>query len=52
MAEIRHYLVIHAPVEKVYRAISEQQGLAAWWTDDVIAEPKVNSIAEFNFDKS
>jgi len=51
MAEIRHYLVIHAPVEKVYRAISEQSGLAAWWTDDVVAEPKINSVAEFNFDE-
>ena len=51
MAEIRHYLVIHAPLEKVYRAISEQQGLAAWWTDEVVADPKINALAEFNFDE-
>ena len=51
MAEIRHYLLIHAAVEKVYLAISEQSGLAGWWTDDVVAEPKINSIAEFNFDE-
>lgn len=49
MADILHNLIIKAPKEKVFKAITEQEGLAGWWTADVKAEPKVDSIAEFNF---
>jgi uncharacterized protein YndB with AHSA1/START domain len=49
MAEIKHLVVIDAPVETVYRAITEQSGLAAWWTEQTVAEPRAGSIAEFSF---
>ena len=49
MADIRHLVVIDAPVDSVYRALTEQAGLAGWWTTDTIAEPEVGSIAEFRF---
>ena len=49
MAEIRHLVVIDAPVDTVYRAITEQSGLAGWWTKETIAQPVVGSIAEFRF---
>ena len=49
MAEIRHYLLIRARPGVVYRALTEQSGLAAWWTRETVAEPRVGSIAEFKF---
>jgi len=49
MAEIKHFLIIKASPEKVYRAITEQEGLASWWTRETIAKPQIGSIAEFNF---
>ena len=49
MTEIRHMLLIDAPAESVYRAITEQEGLAAWWTVQALAEPKVDTIADFKF---
>ena len=49
MAEIKFLLTIRAPSEVVYKAITEQNGLAGWWTLDTIAEPVVGSIAEFRF---
>jgi len=35
--------------ERVYAAITEQAGLASWWTPDVVAEPTLGSVAEFRF---
>ncbi len=49
MAEIKHFLIIKASPEKVYRAITEQEGLASWWTRETIAKPQVGSVAEFKF---
>ncbi len=49
MASIRHYLIIDAPPEKVYTAITEQLGLAAWWTEETVAAPEVGAILEFKF---
>ncbi|MEJ2536416.1 MAG: hypothetical protein P8048_05090 [Calditrichia bacterium] len=47
MEEIRHFLNIKSSPEKVYRAITEQEGLASWWTRETIAKPQIGSIAEF-----
>ena len=49
MAELKHLVVIDAPVNTVYRALTEQTGLAGWWTQEAVAEPQVESFAEFNF---
>jgi uncharacterized protein YndB with AHSA1/START domain len=49
MADIHHMLLIDAPAEAVYRAITERQGLAGWWTAQTVAKPEAGSIAEFKF---
>jgi ribosomal-protein-alanine N-acetyltransferase len=49
LAELRHLVAIDAPVSAVYRALTEQAGLAGWWTTAVVAEPRVGSVAEFDF---
>ncbi len=46
---IYHRLLIEAPVEKVYEAITTQKGLAGWWTTETIAKPEVGSIMKFSF---
>jgi uncharacterized protein YndB with AHSA1/START domain len=35
MAEIRHRVGVHAPIEEVYEAVSAATGIARWWTVDV-----------------
>jgi uncharacterized protein YndB with AHSA1/START domain len=32
MPNIRHNLIIGASSEKVYKAITSEEGLSAWWT--------------------
>lgn len=46
---IYHRLLIKSPVEKVYQAITTQQGLAGWWTPDTIAAAEVGSVLRFGF---
>lgn len=49
MYEIKHLLTIDAPRAAVYMALTEQAGLAGWWTTETVAEPTVGSIASFTF---
>lgn len=49
MEHIRHYLVINAPVQKVYDAITTQEGLSKWWTKETIAKPEKGFLNEFIF---
>jgi uncharacterized protein YndB with AHSA1/START domain len=49
MAEIRHILVINVSPEKVFRAVTEQEGLSSWWTNETIAKSDVGSVVEFRF---
>lgn len=49
MPNIRHEVIIAASAEKVYSAITSQEGLSAWWTPDTIAKTEVGSIARFRF---
>ena len=35
--------------DKVFKALTEQQELGAWWTTDMIAEPKVGSTLQATF---
>lgn len=49
MADIRHLVVIDASPETVYAALTQQSGLAGWWTTETVAEPVVGSVAEFRF---
>jgi uncharacterized protein YndB with AHSA1/START domain len=49
MADILHELTIAASPEQVYKAVTEQDGLASWWTQRSTAQPKVGTTAEFGF---
>ncbi|MEW4925694.1 SRPBCC domain-containing protein [Algibacter sp. 2305UL17-15] len=49
MANIRHNLTIEAPVKKVYDAITLEQGLRGWWTNDASAKPEIGHINHFKF---
>jgi len=49
MAKILHQLIIKAEAKSVYKALTEKNGLAGWWTKDVKAEPIEESVADFKF---
>ncbi|WP_276088274.1 SRPBCC domain-containing protein [Pedobacter sp. JY14-1] len=46
---ICHRLLIEAPVETVYHAITTQEGLSGWWTPDTTAKPETGSVMRFGF---
>ncbi len=49
MADILHKFVIKAPAEKVYEAISTQEGLTGWWAKQAIARAEVGFVNTFTF---
>lgn len=49
MQHIRHRLRIGAPANKVYDAITTQEGLAGWWCRDTTAKPETGTVARFVF---
>ena len=49
MPTIRQQLLIGAPAEKVYAAITSREGLQAWWTPDSKAGAELHSHARFEF---
>ena len=49
MPNIHHAVLIAAPAEKIYNAITSQDGLSAWWTPNTVAKPQVDSTAHFPF---
>jgi uncharacterized protein YndB with AHSA1/START domain len=49
MSDILLEVVIEADPERVYRAITDQAGLAGWWTPEVVAEARVGAVADFTF---
>jgi len=46
---ICHRLLIKTSVEKVYEALTTQEGLAGWWTPDTKAKPELHSVSRFAF---
>jgi uncharacterized protein YndB with AHSA1/START domain len=50
MPDMVHEVMIEADPEVVYAALTEQQGLAKWWTDTNTASPEVGSEADFVFE--
>jgi len=46
---IYHKLLIQAPVETVYRALTTQEGLAGWWTTQTNAKAETGSVSRFDF---
>jgi uncharacterized protein YndB with AHSA1/START domain len=50
MPEIRHRVVITAPLESVYEAKATKEGISEWWTrDGVRGDSKEGSNVEFYF---
>ena len=49
MPNIHQELLIGAPAEKVYDALTSEEGLSGWWTSGVKAKPEVDSVARFPF---
>jgi len=49
MPEILHTVPILGKRAKVYKAITEQNGLRAWWTRFTMAEPTIGYVNEFGF---
>jgi len=49
LKSICHRLLIEVPVEKVYEALTTQEGLAGWWTPETTAKPEIGSVSRFAF---
>ncbi len=49
MPAIVEELTIAAAPESVFNALTQQDELALWWTNDLSAKPEVGSLAEFRF---
>jgi len=49
MPNIHHEVLIVAPAGKVYKAITSQEELSAWWTPGTSAKAEVGSVAHFPF---
>src|SRR2546428_11921125 len=48
-APLVHQVNVKSTPETIYKAVSTAQGLAAFWTSESKAEPKVGSVANFGF---
>ncbi|HKZ66960.1 MAG TPA: hypothetical protein VJ111_11410 [Chitinophagaceae bacterium] len=44
MEAIRHYLVIKATPEKIFNAITTEEGLKGWWAKQTIAKPEIGFV--------
>ncbi|HEX2913151.1 MAG TPA: SRPBCC domain-containing protein [Chloroflexia bacterium] len=49
MPDILHQVIVAAEPEKVYEALTEQNGLSGWWTTNASAEARVGAVDEFRF---
>jgi uncharacterized protein YndB with AHSA1/START domain len=49
MPEIMHLVHIHAPLDRVYSAVTTAEGIRNWWTRDVARGSKVSETGEFGF---
>ena len=47
--DINHRVGIKASPEKIYEALTTNDGLAKWWTNDISGAGGVGSIIEFRF---
>jgi uncharacterized protein YndB with AHSA1/START domain len=49
MPDIHHELLIEAPKELIFDALTTQQGLAGWWAPKATAKPERGSVARIPF---
>ena len=47
--DLIHRIGIAAPAETIYRALTTEDGIRAWWTTDVKLGARVGDIAVFGF---
>lgn len=45
----RHEMTINAPTGRVFELLTTRVGLARWWTDNVVAEPRPGFVNRFGF---
>jgi len=50
--DILHRVGIRSAPDNIFRALSEESGLAGWWTEEVKALPAVGAINQFRFGKA
>src|SRR4051794_23210422 len=51
MAEIRHNVMIKATPQKIYEAITTEEGLSGWWAKQSVAKPQIEFVNTFTFGK-
>lgn len=49
MADIRHNVAIKATPEKIYEALTTQEGLSSWWAKQTLARPEAGFVNIFTF---
>ena len=49
MPDILHHVGIKAPLDKVYKGLTVEQGLSGWCTKNTKASPTVGAINQFRF---
>lgn len=49
MVDIIHRIGIKSPVTQVYTALTSLDGLAHWWTEEVLGDGRVGGRIEFRF---
>ena len=49
MEDILHHIGINATPRSVYKALTTEEGIKHWWTEDCSITSLVGSIAEFRF---
>ncbi len=49
MTEIRHDVAIKATPEKIYKAVTTQEGIENWWCKHTTAKPRIGFINTFTF---
>jgi uncharacterized protein YndB with AHSA1/START domain len=51
MSAIKHFLIIRASPEKIYKALTTNKGVANWWTVQTEIGSKVGDANIFDFDE-
>ncbi|RKR10101.1 uncharacterized protein YndB with AHSA1/START domain [Flavobacterium sp. 90] len=49
MEKIEHINYIKSPISTVFKALTTEEGLGAFWTEKLIVKPELGFINEFNF---
>jgi uncharacterized protein YndB with AHSA1/START domain len=49
MKEIYQCFWIRSPLQKVYNALTEESGIAGWWTKDLAVSKQIGGVSTFRF---